>query len=96
MKGVVYLGNSQVEVNAVGRVIRELRREEGEPGREISLTLDIGLQIVAAKRLARERSAAAVVMDPHRGDVLAMVSSPGFDPNAFNEGLNGSEWRLYP
>ena len=86
-------GNSQVEVNAVGRVIRELRREEGEPGREISLTLDIGLQIVAAKRLARERSAAAVVMDPHRGDVLAMVSSPGFDPNAFNEGLNGSEWR---
>ena len=41
-------GNSQVEVNAVGRVIRELRREEGEPGQEISLTLDTGLQIVAA------------------------------------------------
>ena len=86
-------GNSQVEVNAVGRVIRELRREEGEPGREISLTLDIGLQIKAAELLAKERSAAAVVMDPHRGDVLAMVSSPGYNPNAFNEGLSGNEWR---
>ena len=86
-------GNSQVEVNAVGRVIRELRREEGEPGREISLTLDIGLQIKAAELLAKERSATAVVMDPHRGDVLAMVSSPGYNPNAFNEGLSGNEWR---
>ena len=86
-------GNSQVEVNAVGRVIRELRREEGEPGREVSLTLDIGLQIATAERLAQEKSAAAVVMDAHRGDVLAMVSSPGFNPNAFNEGLSGDEWR---
>lgn len=86
-------GNSQVEVNALGRVIRELRREEGEPGREISLTLDIGLQIAAADRLAKERSAAAVVMDPRRGDVLAMVSSPGYNPNAFTEGLSGEEWR---
>jgi penicillin-binding protein 2 len=86
-------GNSQVEVNAFGRVIRELRREEGEPGREISLTLDIDLQSFAANRLAREQSAAAVVMDPHRGDILTMVSSPGFNPNAFGEGLSGDEWR---
>ena len=86
-------GNSQVEVNAVGRVIRELRRKEGEPGREVSTTLDLGLQIATAERLAKEQSAAAVVMDPHRGDVLAMVSSPGFNPNAFNEGLSGNEWR---
>lgn len=86
-------GNSQVEVNAVGREIRELRREEGEPGREISLTLDLGLQMATAERLAKERSASAVVMDPHKGDVLAMVSSPGFNPNAFNEGLSSEEWR---
>ena len=86
-------GNSQVEVNAVGRVIRELRREEGEPGREISLTIDIELQNAAADRLAQETSAAAVVMDPHKGDVLAMVSSPGFNPNAFSEGLTSDEWR---
>lgn len=86
-------GNSQVEVNALGRVIRELRREEGEPGREISLTLDIGLQLAAADRLAQERSASAVVMDPRRGDVLAMVSSPGYNPNAFTEGLSTEEWR---
>ena len=86
-------GNSQVEVNAFGRVIRELRRDEGEPGREIGLTLDAGLQAFAADRLAQERSAATVVMDPHKGDVLAMVSSPGFNPNAFNEGLSTDEWR---
>ncbi len=86
-------GNSQVEVNAFGRVIRELRREEGEAGREVSLTLDIELQSFAADRLAQEKSAAAVVMDPHRGDILAMVSSPGFNPNAFSEGLSNDEWR---
>ncbi|NKB59437.1 MAG: penicillin-binding protein 2 [Alphaproteobacteria bacterium] len=86
-------GNSQVEVNAFGRVIRELRRDEGEPGREVGLTLDAGLQAFAADRLADERSAATVVMDPHKGDVLAMVSSPGFNPNAFNEGLSNDEWR---
>lgn len=86
-------GNSQVEVNAFGRVIRELRRDEGEPGREISLTIDLGLQSYTADRLAAERSAAAVIMDPHKGDVLAMVSSPGFNPNIFNEGLSNDEWR---
>lgn len=86
-------GNSQVEVNAFGRVIRELERDEGEPGSEISLTLDSGLQTYAADILAKENSGAAVVMDVHRGDILAMVSSPGFNPNAFSEGLKGDEWR---
>ncbi len=86
-------GNSQVEVNAFGRVIRELHREEGQPGREIALTLDNELQTFAAERLARENSASAVVMDAHSGDVMALVSSPGFNPNAFSEGLSGEEWR---
>ncbi|MEX2616814.1 MAG: penicillin-binding protein 2 [Alphaproteobacteria bacterium] len=86
-------GNSQVEVNAVGRVIRELERDEGQPGSEILLTLDSTLQTFAADLLARERSAAAVVMDVHHGDILAMVSSPGFNPNAFSEGMKGEEWR---
>ena len=85
-------GNSRVEVNALGREIRELHREESEVGREISLTLDTGLQVAAAERLARERSASAVVLDPHRGDVLAMVSLPGYNPNSFSEGLSKSEW----
>ncbi len=86
-------GNSQIEVNAFGRVIRELRREEGQPGSRLALTLDSGLQAFAAERLARENSGAAVVMNVHNGDVLAMVSSPGFDPNEFSEGLSRKTWR---
>ncbi len=85
-------GRSQVEVNAVGRVIRELSRTEGEPGRDITLTLDLDLQRIASQRIAGE-SAAVVVMDVHSGDVRALASSPGFDPNAFTRGLSNAEWR---
>ena len=53
-------GNSQVEVNAFGRVIREIRRQDGQPGARLALTLDAGLQAFTTKRLVRERSAAAV------------------------------------
>jgi penicillin-binding protein 2 len=84
-------GSSQVEVNAYGRVIRELNRSEGQPGTRLQLTLDSGLQRMASKRLGEE-SGSIVVMDVHSGDVLAMVSTPGFDPNAFNKGLSSEEW----
>ena len=84
-------GSSQVEVNAYGRVIRELTRNEGQPGTRISLTIDSKLQRMAAKRLDGE-SAAAVVMDIHNGDILAMASTPAFDPNAFNTGLSETQW----
>lgn len=66
-------GSSEVEVNAFGRMIRELSRREGQPGAEVMLTLDIGLQEFIAKRLGDE-SASVVVMDVRNGDVLAMVS----------------------
>ena len=85
-------GSSQVEVNAYGRVIRELERREGEPGAEVQLTIDMGLQRMVSERLGDE-SAAAVVIDIHTGDVLAMSSNPAFDPNAFNRGLSATEWR---
>lgn len=85
-------GNAEVEVNALGRVIRELRRQEGQPGQDLHLTIDIGLQEFVAKRIADQRRAAVVVMDAHKGDVLAMVSMPTYDPNAFNEGLSGKDW----
>lgn len=84
-------GTSQVEVNALGRVIRELSREEGQPGRRLEITLDMELQRFAVERLGEE-SAAAVIMDVHNGDVLALASTPGFDPNAFNRGLTPNEW----
>ena len=85
-------GNSQIEVNAYGRVIRELKREEGKPGDELVLTLDGGLQTFAHQRLLGEKSASAVVMDIENGDVLAMASTPSYDPNAFNIGLTVKQW----
>ncbi|MBC8791148.1 MAG: penicillin-binding protein 2 [Tagaea sp. CACIAM 22H2] len=86
-------GNTQIEVNALGRPIRELARNEGEPGHDIVLTLDTALQELAAKRLAQEASAAAVVMDVSNGDVLAMVSHPSYDPHEFARGISGPAWR---
>ena len=86
-------GASQVEVNAVGRVIRELTRSEGQPGRELVMTLDAGLQNYVHQRLMGERAAAAVVMDIERGDVLALASVPSYDPNAFSFGMTANEWR---
>ncbi|MSP80559.1 MAG: penicillin-binding protein 2 [Rhodospirillales bacterium] len=85
-------GSSQVEVNAFGRVIRELARKEGQPGGEVRLTIDLELQKSVAKRLGDE-SASAVVLDVHTGEVLTLVSTPAYDPNAFNRGLSGEEWR---
>lgn len=85
-------GASQVEVDAIGRVMRELERREGQAGAEISLTIDLELQKMVTKRL-KDYSGAVVVMDAHNGDVLSMVSSPSFDPNAFNTGLSVRSWQ---
>jgi len=86
-------GNAQVEVNAVGRVIRELSRQEGQPGVDLRLTIDRDLQKLAADRLKEEKSASAVILDIHNGDVLALSSVPGFDPNEFVTGLSSKTWR---
>lgn len=85
-------GNSQVEVNALGRVIRELSREEGDPGAEIQLTLDVRLQEFASRQIGEE-SGSCIVMDVHTGEVLAYAAQPSYDPNAFNRGLTPDEWK---
>ncbi len=85
-------GASQLEVNAVGRVIREIARDEGKTGREVQLTLDIALQEFTQTRLTEEKSAAAVVMDAHTGAVYALCSSPSFDPNLFPNGISADSW----
>jgi penicillin-binding protein 2 len=85
-------GDSRVEVNAYGRVIRELKRREGQPGQDVALTIDTGLQDFVYRRLAEE-SASAVVLDVHTGEILAMLSSPSYDPGAFNRGLSVKAWR---
>jgi penicillin-binding protein 2 len=86
-------GAVQVEVNAVGRVVRELDRNEGQPGANALLTIDLDLQRFAAERLAEHQSGAVVVMDVITGDVIVLMSTPGFDPNAFARGITQNEWR---
>jgi penicillin-binding protein 2 len=85
-------GTSQVEVNALGRVVRELAHESGISGQELVLTLDMALQDFAARRCAAEKSTACVLMDAWTGDILALVSSPGYDPSAFAAGLSQAQW----
>jgi penicillin-binding protein 2 len=72
-------GSSQLEVNAAGRVVRELDRKDGEPGGDLTLALDLDLQRLTAQRLGAE-SGAAVVVDVDTGEILAMASTPAFDP----------------
>ncbi len=86
-------GNTQIEVNALGRPIRELSRNEGEPGQDLALTIDANLQNAAAERLAKEESAAAVVMDVNDGGVLVLASHPSYDPHEFARGISGASWR---
>lgn len=85
-------GTSRIEVNSLGRIMRELSRIEGVEGTDIQLTLDSGLQNFAQRRMASE-SASAVVIDTTNGDVLAMASAPSFDPNSFVLGISSKEYR---
>jgi penicillin-binding protein 2 len=85
-------GHSQIEVNAYGRAIRELERHNGQQGDDVVLTIDADLQRFAMERFG-EDSGAAVVIDIHTGEILALVSNPGYDPNWFNVGITGPQWR---
>ncbi|MGI3183839.1 penicillin-binding protein 2 [Nioella aestuarii] len=84
-------GNLWVEVNSVGRVMRELDREEPVPGDDLQLTIDTGIQNYAQARLGNE-SASAVVMEVETGEVLALASSPSYDPNLFVRGISVAEY----
>ncbi len=85
-------GVTRWEVNAYGRVIRELGEEPGVPGKDIYLTIDEQLQQFTSQRLGDE-SAAAAVLDVNTGDVLALTSTPAYDPNAFNTGISNAQWQ---
>lgn len=86
-------GTRRVEVNAVGREIRELPpREESLRGNDLHLTLDMGLQQYVMQELGEE-AAGIVVLDISTGDVLAMASSPGYDPNEFTRGISNANWQ---
>ncbi len=85
-------GTKRIEVNASGRVMRELDREEGRTGSNLQLTVDYALQNYAQTRLQGE-SAAAVVIDVTTGEIIALASAPAFDPNKFVRGISSPDFR---
>src|SRR5919106_2765646 len=88
-------GLIRFEVNALGREIKQLYRQEGEPGQDIRLTVDLDLQRYVQERLSAELSASAVVLDVRTGEALALASVPTFDPGAFANGLSQETWRAW-
>ena len=84
-------GAKRVEVNAAGRVMRELDRQEGTRGSDVQLTVDAALQGYVQARLSKE-SASAVIIDCDTGDLLACASAPSFDPNLFVRGISQADY----
>jgi penicillin-binding protein 2 len=86
-------GTVQVEVNAVGRVIRELDRREGIPGQDVQISVDAELQKAIRGKI--QEGTTAVLLDARNGEVLAMATKPAFDPNIFNSGVSAAQWRQW-
>jgi penicillin-binding protein 2 len=84
-------GTKRIEVNSAGRVMRELERQEGDPGTDIRLSINADVQNFAQARLGEE-SAAVVVMDVTNGDLICIASSPSFDPNLFVRGISHDDY----
>ena len=84
-------GVVRLEVNAYGRVIREIDRTDGVNGDDIGLSFDLGLQQAIQKKLGDD-AASAVVLDCRNGEVMAMVSNPSYDPTLFSTGVSQAQW----
>ena len=84
-------GAEQVEVNAAGKAVRSLGRIQSEPGDNVVLTINSAIQEAAWTAIGN-RAGAVAVLDPRSGAVLALVSSPSFDPNLFNGGISFDDW----
>ncbi|MCC6640144.1 MAG: penicillin-binding protein 2 [Deltaproteobacteria bacterium] len=92
-------GGRNVIVDVAGREVERLDEVDPIPGSDVTLTIDLDLQRAAAEAFRAEspeepdREGALVALDPRSGDVLAMVSRPAFDPNAFAGGVDAETWR---
>ena len=84
-------GSRQVLVNSKGKEVGTLSDVAAEPGKPLKLTIDLDVQIAAEQALG-DSPGAIVAMDPHTGEILAMVSRPVFDPNQFSVRVSRAEW----
>lgn len=85
------VGHQKVETNARGRIMRVVERTDPVPGKDLILSLDLKLQQVTEK-LLEGRRAAVVAIDPKDGGILALVSTPGYDPNLFVTGISNKDY----
>lgn len=84
-------GSVKLEVNAYGRIMKEIERNKGQKGQSLNLTIDATLQQYA-QDLFGTHSGAAVILDVHSGEILAFVSVPSFNPNLFTKGISYEDW----
>ena len=84
-------GNESVEADAHGNVLRHLGRKDPVRGNDLYLSIDYGLQVVATEQLAGRRGA-IVALNPKTGEILALVSSPSFNPNLFVTGISHTDY----
>jgi penicillin-binding protein 2 len=85
-------GNLKLEVNAYGRIMKEIEKVEGIPGDRIELSIDARLQ-TKAYDLFGEESGAAILLNVNTGEILAFVSTPAYDPNVLSQGISTTEWK---
>ena len=85
-------GYKIVEANAGGRPLRDLESANGEPGKNLYLSIDARLQLTAEQALGDD-DGAVVAIDPRNGEILAMVSKPGFDPAPFVDGIDFAAYK---
>ncbi|MBV0932432.1 penicillin-binding protein 2 [Marinobacterium weihaiense] len=85
------VGFQKVETNARGRILRVLERQDPIPGRDLQLSLDLRLQQFT-EQLLGDRRASVVAIEPSSGEILAMVSTPTYDPNLFVTGISSKDY----
>ena len=84
-------GSRRSLVNSHGKEVGRLSTDPATPGQSLKLTIDLDIQM-AAEQALEGHNGAVVAMDPHTGEILAMVSRPTFDPNAFSVKITNKEW----
>ncbi|NGY06727.1 penicillin-binding protein 2 [Solimonas terrae] len=85
-------GAKIIEANAYGRPLRELDYQRGYPGRNLYLSIDTKVQLVAEEAMGNFQGS-VVALDPRNGEIIAMVSEPGFDPQAFVSGIDNQTYQ---
>ena len=85
------VGFQRYEVNAFGKRIKQIQVDQGEAGKSFKTTLDLEVQQFTSEIL-KDKAASVCVMDIYNGDIIAMVSSPSYDPNAFVHGVDKDYW----